>query len=223
MIESFLAKAPLFKGLPAADRQQIAKAALQKAYAKGETLYREGQRADAVWIVKSGRVHLMKFSDDGHVSTNCVMTDGELFCCLPAMDQQAYPTDAVAATDAEVIRIPMVRFNQVMERHPAFRREVTSVFCGRLREVESKGCAIFDPVEKRLAQALLTLMKKFGPTIPLTRQDFSELAGTTVETTIRILSRFKDDGMITSSRGQTTIVHPEKLQQIARNDAAAEE
>jgi CRP/FNR family transcriptional regulator len=215
MVESLLAKAALFKDLPASDRQQLARAATRKTYAKGETLYREGQAADAVWLVQSGRVHLMRFHDGGHVSTNCVMTDGELFCCLPALDQKAYPTDAVAATDAEVVRIPLAVFSQVMERQPAFRRQATGLFCDRLREVESKGCAIYDPVEKRLAQVLLTLTKKFGATIPLTRQDLAELASTTVETAIRVLSRFKRDGIIRSARGQTTIVHPEKLQQIA--------
>lgn len=215
MVESLLAKMPLFKDLPSSDRQQIAKVALQKAYAKGQTLYREGQAAEAVWVVQTGRVHLMRFHDGGHVSTNCVMTDGELFCCLPALDQKTYPTDAVAATDTKVIRIPLAAFTQVMERQPAFRRQTMGVFCDRLREIESKGCAIYDPVEKRLAQALLTLTKKFGQTIPMTRQDLSELANTTVETTIRVLSRFKQDRMIRSARGQTTIVHPEKLRQIA--------
>jgi hypothetical protein len=48
---------------------------------------------------------------------------------------------------------------------------------------------IYESAEVRLAQILITLTKKFGDTIPLTRQELAELAGTTHETTIRTLSR----------------------------------
>ena len=74
---------------------------------------------------------------------------------------------------------------------------------------------IYEPAEARLAQALIGLMKKFGQTIPLTRQELAEVAGTTHETAIRTLSRFRQQGLIRSSRGKTTIVQPEKLQALA--------
>ena len=73
----------------------------------------------------------------------------------------------------------------------------------------------YDPVERRLAQALLRLSKKFGATIPLTKHELAELANTTVETTIRILSQLKQQGVVASSRGSTTIKKADKLQQLA--------
>jgi CRP/FNR family transcriptional regulator len=74
---------------------------------------------------------------------------------------------------------------------------------------------VYDAVDRRLAQALLTLSKKFGATVPLTKHELAELAGTTVETTIRILSRWKRAGLLGSTRGSTTIVKPEPLQRLA--------
>lgn len=215
-MERFLASVEPFKRLPAGERQRLAQVARAKDYAKGETIFREGQPSDAVWVVKTGRVHLMKFLADGKVSTTCVMGDGETFCCLPALDKNPYPADAVAAAESTVVRIPIDAFHQAMARSPTFTQETLCLFCDRLRQVEHKSCMVYEPAETRLAQVLLGLSKKFGPTIPLTRQELAEIAGTTHETAIRTLSQFKRQGWIRSARGTTTILRPEGLQALLK-------
>ena len=153
----------------------------------------------------------MKFLADGKVSTTCVMTPGETFCCLPALDRKSYPTDALAAEESVVIRIPTEAFHQAMNRSPTFAQHTLCLFCDRLRQVEHKSCMVYEPAERRLAEVLLALGKKFGSTIPLTRHELAEIAGTTPETAIRTLSRFGKAGLIRSSRGKTTILNREKL------------
>ena len=213
-MERLLASAEPFKRLSSTERKQLAQTAQEKRFAKGETVFRAGAPAEAVWIVKTGRVHLMRFLPDGKVSTTCVMTSGEPFCCLPALDRKPYPVDAVAAEDSVVVRIPIEAFHDAMARSRAFAQQTLCVFCDRLRQVEHKSCMIYESADIRLAQVLLTLAKKFGETIPLTRQELAELAGTTHETAIRTLSRFKQRGWIRSTRGKTTILHLQQLQTL---------
>jgi len=213
--QRFLDSVDLFRRLSPAERHRLASVSREKRYAKGETIFRAGQPSDAVCVVKEGRVHLMHFQESGAASTTCVMTAGETFCCLPALDGQPYPVDAIAAADAVVVRIPTSAFQALLKRNPAFLEDSLCLFCDRLRQVEHKGCVMHDPVERRLAEALVSLQKKFGDRIPLTKQELAELANTTVETTIRILSRLKKQGVVRSSRGSTTIVKPERLQQLA--------
>ena len=215
-IERFLSSAEPFKRLSADALKRLAGVSREKHYPKGDTIFREGERSDAVWMVRTGRVHLMRFLPDGKASTTCVMTPGELFCCLPALDQKAYPTDAMAAAESTVIRIPTDAFHRAMARSPTFTKETLCLFCDRLREVEHKSCMVYEPAEARLAQALVGLAKKFGPTIPLTRQELAEIAGTTHETAIRTLSDFRKQGLIRSSRGTTTLLDPEKLTALSR-------
>ncbi|MBI4342906.1 MAG: Crp/Fnr family transcriptional regulator [Candidatus Omnitrophica bacterium] len=214
-MERFLAGVEPFKHLPLADRQQLAAVSRERRYAKGETIFRTGEPAQAVCIVKEGRVHLMSFLDGGQASTACVMAAGETFCCLPALDGKPYPVDAVAAIDSTVVRIPTTAFQALLSRNPAFLRDSLCLFCDRLRQVEHKSCMIYDSVERRIAQALLALSKKFGATIPLTKHELAELASTTVESAIRTLSQFKKQGIITSTRGSTTIVKPDQLRRLA--------
>jgi CRP-like cAMP-binding protein len=157
----------------------------------------------------------MKFLEGGQASTTCVMTPGETFCCLPTLDRKPYPVDAIAAVDSVVVRIPTQAFQELLRRAPAFLQDALCLFCDRLRDVEHKSCMAFDSVEQRLAQALLSLSKKFGPTIPLTKHELAEMAGTTVETAIRVLSQLRKQGILTSSRGSTTIAKPDHLRRLA--------
>ena len=213
-MDTFLANVEPFRALAPAERKRIAALCTEKRYDKGETIFREGDTADAVWVVKTGRVHLMKFLPNGHASTTCVMAPKEIFCCLPALDQRPYPTDAVTATPSTIIRIPIAAFQELRDRNPLFSQQAICLFCDRLRQVEGHGCAIYDSVERRIAQVLLTLQKKFGNTIPLTRQEIAELAGTTVETTIRILSHLKQQKVLTAARGSITLQQLRKLQAL---------
>lgn len=214
-LDQFLATVQPFKRLSLGERQRLASVSREKRYAKGETIFREGQPSDAVCVVKEGRVHLMKFLESGQASTTCVMTNGETFCCLPALDRKPYPVDAIAAADSVVVRIPTETFHEVLASNPQFLQDSLCLFCDRLREVEHKSCTMLDSVERRLAQTLLHLSKKFGATIPLTKHEIAEMASTTVETTIRVLGSLKKQGIVKSTRGSTTISKPDKLETLA--------
>jgi len=216
-MERFLGTVEPFKRLAPLEQKHLAQVAREKSYTRGETIFRAGEPADAVCIVKEGRVHLMKFLEGGQASTTCVMTPGETFCCLPALDGKPYPVDAVAAEDSVVVRIPTTVFQELLRRSPSFLQDSLCLFCDRLRQVEDKSCMTYDSVERRLAKTLLTLSKKFGQTIPLTKNELAELANTTQETTIRILSQLSKQGVVRSARGTTTILRPEKLSALLNN------
>ena len=213
-VEPFLKQAEIFKHLTAQERKRLASVSHEQTFNKGETIFHEGRQSESLWLVMEGRVHLLHYLSEGRVQTTRVMTPGESFCCLPALDRGTYPATAVAATKAKVLQIPSSSFHGIMEHSPALLKETLCLFCNRLRQVETKGCLAHDPVEQRIAQALLTLQKKFGNAIPLTRQEIAELVGTTVETAIRTISRFQQEGWVRSARGKLELLHPDALKQI---------
>lgn len=213
-LELFLKQTEIFRSLSAKERQQLVSLSHERSFAKGETVFHEGRPSDSVWLTIQGRVHLLHHQAEGPLQASCVMTPGETFCCLPALDQGVYPATAVAATEAKVLQIPHRVFQQLLGQSPQLLKDTLCVFGGRLRQMEEKGCLIHDPVEKRVAQALVTLQKKFGESIPLTRHEIAELAGTTVETAIRTISRFQQEGWVKSGRGKLQILKPDALRQL---------
>ena len=60
----------------------------------------------------------------------------------------------------------------------------------------------------------MMLSAKLGETLPFTRQEIADMAGTTTETAIRFLSRLKDGGIISSDRGKVSILNKGKLRLI---------
>lgn len=214
--ELFLKQSEIFRKLEAKDRQRLAAMSHERSFAKGETIFHEGRPCDSVWLTMEGRVHLLHFTPEGKAQATCVMAPGETFCCLPTLDQGVYPATAVAATQAKVLQIPLRLFHELMGHSPSLLQETLCVFGTRLRQVEAQGCLVHDPVEKRVAQALLILKKKFGDTIPLTRQEIAELAGTTVETVIRTISRFQKEGWVRSSRGKIHLLLPQRMTELFR-------
>lgn len=59
------------------------------------------------------------------------------------------------------------------------------------------------------------LSAKLGPTLPFTRQEIADMAGTTAETAIRVMRRLKEGNIIRSVRGKTIIVDETKLRLLS--------
>ena len=86
-----------------------------------------------------------------------------------------------------------------------------------------------DPVEARLAAALLRLGEREGAwvktpeglTLPLhlTRQSLADMAGTTVETSIRVMSRWLRDGLLLDHDGRLVLTDRERFTALAEGEA----
>lgn len=212
-LEQFLAGTQPFSRLPEDALRELTAGCLERRFDKGQTIFQEGQPSQSVWVLKKGRVHLVHHLKTGRVSTTCVIVPQEMFCCLPALDQREYPATAVAAVDSVVVQIPTTLFHRAMAKQPAFAQQTLCTVCDRLRQIEFRGCLSQEAVPRRLAQTLLTLAKKFGMEIPMTRQELADLSGTTVETVIRTLSAFQKSKLVRrSARGTVQISSVAALQ-----------
>ena len=208
----FIRSVTPFNSLPKGEIEKLAPSCQTKTFEKGETIFQEGAFCDSVWVVKEGRVHLVKYLLEGKVSTTCVMAPGEIFCCLSSLDRKSYPANAIAAVKTEVVRVPIDLFSNLMTEQPVFAQKTLCLFCDRLRQVEGRACQMQDPAQQRVGQVLLPLSKKFGKTIPLTRQEIAELSGVTLETAIRVISRLKKEKLVLDSQRKTITIQPEALQ-----------
>jgi CRP-like cAMP-binding protein len=216
-LKSFLSQTNPFKVLPSAELDQLASRARSAAFAKGETIYTEGDPADTVWVLMAGRIQIFKYSSQGRPLAIESIAPGELFgtlCRMGGEGRQYYPCTAIASVDSEVIRIADQEFLNVYGRFPALVMGVCSLCSQRLQAVQGLSCSSQEPVEKRLAMLLIKLQKKHGAILPFTKRELAEQAGTTVETTIRVMSRFHKKGWLTSSRGKLELKKLEPIQKL---------
>lgn len=172
-----------------------------RTYRKGNSLFVEDALADRVWVVKSGRVHISHVSFQGHCQTSCVLTRGDIFCCIPTMDSGKYTGNAQAAVDSQVMAIPLEAFRGFMARNPEFTNALLTNFCKRLRANEAKLFSQRERAENRVADILVSLSATYGLEIPMKRKEIASLAGINIETCIRILSDYMKQGLVESTRG----------------------
>jgi CRP-like cAMP-binding protein len=115
-----------------------------------------------------------------------------------------------------LLGIKKADFLNFLAKYPTVSLRIIAILSGRLRDAQNRLRDLAgERVEQRLARMMLMLSDKLGATLPFTRQELSDMAGTTTETTIRTLSHWEDRGIVSSTRGKVTISDETKLRLLA--------
>jgi CRP/FNR family transcriptional regulator, nitrogen oxide reductase regulator len=220
---------PIFAALPDQEMDRIAAVAQSVSYRAREYVFMEGDPAHWLCIVGSGRVRIVRHSPTGRDVVLELLGPGEVFGGVAVFEQRPYPAAAQATEATTVIKIPAEALLPLGERYPSVIKEMALLIGRRLRAAhDSVRSLAADPVEARLAAALLRLAERDGTrdrqgiALPfhLTRQGLADMTGTTVETTIRIMSRWIKDGLVLDARGRLLLKDVGELRRLATGDSA---
>lgn len=214
-----------FRTLSPADRDQIAAATCEERAPAGKTLFVEGQAAGSLWAVKEGLIHIVKHGPEGREIVLQVIPPGELFGAVVALEERPYPASAVAVEESVVWRLPATFAREMCHKHPTLRAAILGQVTGRLRDAHERLRSVaLERVEQRLARMLLTLADKIGQrresttVLHVTRQELADMIGTTVESTIRITSKWQQAGIVSSSRHELGLTDVGALKKIAQGE-----
>ncbi|MGE5172763.1 MAG: Crp/Fnr family transcriptional regulator [Betaproteobacteria bacterium] len=101
-----LKKQILFSDLSDAELGIIAQKIAVETYAKGKSIFKEGEPTKGIYLVKSGRVEISKNTPDGWKQTLALLTENHIFGELAVIeDKQTHGADATAIEATEVYRI----------------------------------------------------------------------------------------------------------------------
>ena len=217
-VKFFLGSIDPFRGIPPAELERLASIAQEIKHAKGETIFTEGDDATSVWVLFKGRLEIFKYTSDGKPRAIEIIQPKELFgtLCRLGGEGRSYPCTAVASIDSVSFRIADSIFLDMFRRNPSMVSGVCALCSNRLNMMQDMTCSSQEPVEKRIVRTLFQLSKTHGNVLPYTKRQIGELSATTVETTIRTLSRFEKRKWIASSRGQISLKDTTKLEALLR-------
>ena len=195
---------------------ELAGLAARRSFVPGEFVFWEGDAPDSFYIVIEGRVKVLKHSSLGKEFIIAFFGPGEMFGEVAVFQDRPYPASAQAAADTKVLRIRREDFLSFVAQRPQVVLRVISVLGERLRDAQGRLKDLAgERVEQRLARTLLMLSAKLGATLPFTRQEIADMAGTTTETAIRFISRLKAGEIIRSARGRITILDKTRLRLLS--------
>ena len=222
--EELLRTTPIFSRLSPADRKTIAEVARVEVFAKGDTIF-EQESPSAFYAIAAGRVKIFKMMPSGKDVILEVFGPGDPLGAVAAYMDRPFPAGAAALEDTTCVIIPRPAFFRLLETQPSLVRGLLLGLTTRLVELTNRLAELTGGrIEPRFARLFLKLRSEMGRAerggtfvpLALSRQELADMTGTTIETCIRIMSRWnKDDVVRTEKDGFVVLAAPE-LERIAR-------
>jgi CRP/FNR family transcriptional regulator len=204
----------IFSPLGDSDIEEIKDYLIFERTKKKETIFSEGDTSDWFYIVQKGKIKITKLSQDGKEIILEVISKGDFFGGIAVLRGFPYPANAVSMEDTDIIKVSRANFMKIIDRFPEVMSCIFQGLGDRVKDFHemTKNIAL-EKVSSRIASMLLKLSEKTGEKTPdgivldvkLTKQDIAEMVGTTVETAIRTMSRFKKLGLIEEKAGKVII------------------
>jgi CRP/FNR family cyclic AMP-dependent transcriptional regulator len=188
------------------------------ALRKKQTIFTQGEAADAVFYIQQGKVRLTVVSKIGKEATLGILSEGEFFGEGGLAGQPLRMGSATAMTDCEVLRIEKKAMMLALHREHTFSDLFVAYLLARnIRYEEDLVDQLFNSSEKRLARILL-LLAHFGKegtpetVIPkISQQALAEMIGTTRSRVSFFMNRFRKLGFVDYNGGSSLQVHSSLL------------
>lgn len=205
---ALLASVPLLANLSEPALAALAALAHVDYFEREAVLFSQGEPCERVWLLRTGEVKIIHQELDGREVILEVVSPGEVFGGA-VLFMDTHPATAKAMTPVETVSFSSTTYAHLLDQHPAIGRQLIRMLGGRLHSMMGLQIMAGERVERRMAHILLKLAERVGRveaegvliTIPLARQDLADMAGTTLETAIRTLSRFRAQGWVATRRG----------------------
>src|SRR5213593_2242852 len=179
------------------------------AVTKKQTIFTQGDEADAVFYVQKGKVKLTVVSKTGKEATIAILSEGDFFGEGSLAGQALRMGSAAAMTDCQLLRVEKVAMMAALHREHTFSDMFVAYLLARnIRYEEDLVDQLFNSSEKRLARILL-LLAHFGKegvpqtVIPkISQETLAEMVGTTRSRVSFFMNRFRKLGFIHYAGGE---------------------
>lgn len=192
-------------------------------YKKGHTVFMQGHHPNGLFCVKYGKVKIYKTGDEGKEQIVRFGKSGDILGYRALLSGDSYSCSADVLEDSHVCFVPRSAFMNLLSNSSSLSLQVMKLLGLDLRQAENRITELAQkPVRERVAEALLLLKETYGVeddsttlNVSLSREEIANLVGTATETTIRLLSEFKQDGLIGLQGKKISITNFNKLVQVA--------
>ena len=183
---------------------------------KNTALYYQGDAADAVFFLHSGRMKLVVVSFGGKEATLSVVRPQEFFGLAGSDEDALHLATAVALEPSMVTRVEHAAFVGALRKNPRVYDLVLTSLSGQILHLQRKLCAhLLDCSQQRLARTLLALSHPDGErhlavlAPKISHRVLATMVGTTRSRITFFMNRFRSLGFV--APGRPTVIHTAKL------------
>ena len=216
-----LARSTLFTGIAYADLEPLARSLHVRHFARGSSLFHEGDPGNLLFILVSGQVNISRTGRGGDEVVFAVLVPGDVFGELALLDERGVRTaDAQATEAAECVTLERAALLDFLSARPALMRHLLSMLSNYVcRKDDAFAEVAFLDIPGRVARKLLDLADSSGRQTPdgvriglrLSQRTLAGMVAASRENVNRALSRLVAEGAIRQDNGWITVVRPEAL------------
>lgn len=223
-IEELLAEIPILRRLGPEDREAMAAVTLPVGFDRGEELFAQGDPGEWLFFLLEGHVKIAKMTPAGREVILEIFGPGDPVGAVAVYERRPFPASARALEPVRSLRIPRDAFFRLLAERPTLLAGLLGGLTFRLMELTDRLVELSGArVEERMARLLLKQAESLGREerggtfIPLhlTRQELADLAGTTIETAIRIMSRWGKKRWVVTEPEGFLVLDRDELERIA--------
>ena len=195
----------LFEGAPNDALCAVAKELVRKKLAAGEDLFRQGDPADSIYLIKMGSVKLWKLTEEGRIATLDIRKAGDLLGESVLLEEGAYPVGATCLEPTLTCGFDRATFEALVLNHPDIGLVVIRNLSRRIQQLSGKVGALSEPnLDDRLYEVLVNVAREVGTpalggrtiAVPLTHEEMGFLVGAHRVSVTRAVARLRDMGKI---------------------------
>ncbi|PSL05371.1 transcriptional regulator [Haloactinopolyspora alba] len=225
MDDDVLRSAPLFRELDDEAAAALRASMTEVHLGRGETLFREGDEGDRVYVVTDGKIKLVRTASDGRENLLALLGPGQMFGELSLFDPGPRSATVTAVTDTTLWSLSHPDLLPWLTGRPEVSRGLLLQLASRLRRSnDTLADLVFSDVPGRVAKQLLDLSTRFG--VPsdegvrvvhdLTQEELAQLVGASRETVNKALADFVARGWLRLEQRSVVMLDVERIRRRAR-------
>ncbi|HET6350668.1 MAG TPA: Crp/Fnr family transcriptional regulator [Coriobacteriia bacterium] len=194
--------------------EALARSAQVSEVPRGAVLATEGDAADRVGVMVSGRARVFYLGADGRQITFETLETGDPLAAVAALAGTRYPAHIEAATSATVAFVAAERLFELIEREPGVARSLVSDLANRVVNFTSVVQTLALDVPSRVARYVFHRSLQGGRPVPgglqvdlgMKKNELAMALGTVPETLSRAFAKLKDDGILEVHGSTVTVL-----------------
>jgi CRP-like cAMP-binding protein len=223
----YLTKQAIFRDLPPADVERIAKMTRMITTRKGQVFYIPGETGEVLFLLKEGRVELYRLTEDGRKLVIDILGPGTFFGEMSWIGQGMHDSFAEAADDALICVMSRADLQRLLLEKPKVALRILEAIGQRLVEVTTRlEEAAFMGSPSRVASLISRLAERKGGELVVegySHQDLAYMLGLYRETVTNALDHMKSQGLIAVGRKHLVLLQPDRIQEIAQEHETGDE
>lgn len=178
-------------------------------YKKGQNLFLEGNPPFGLFCVHSGKVKIFKTNSEGSETIVRIIGSGDVAGHRSLFSNSPLTASATVIEEGKICFVSRETVHSLIQKEPKLCSDIINRISKEMGAAEEKLASMARKnVRERFAETLLLLKESFGTKsefgvrldIKLTREEIAQIVGAATENIIRLITEFKDLGLITEEK-----------------------